>query len=76
MNPEEKVNTARGCHVSHSRRMREKLDVNLLADSPHDPGDQHHGGFVEGVKESDELLALGPQLLQRHPEHHGEENQA
>ena len=43
--------------------------------SPHDPGHQHHGGFVESVKEADKLLPLRPQFLQRHAKNHGEQHQ-
>ena len=43
---------------------------------PHDPGHQHHGGFVEGVEELDEDLPLLTQLSQSHAEHDGKHHQA
>lgn len=43
---------------------------------PHNPGDQDHGGIIEGVEESDEQLALGPQLPQSHTKDYSEHDQA
>lgn len=43
---------------------------------PHDPGDQHHGGVVEGVEEADEQLPLRPQLPQAHAKGDGKHHQA
>lgn len=42
---------------------------------PHDPGHQHHGGLVEGVKELDEDLSFLTQLPQSHAEHNRKHHQ-
>lgn len=39
--------------------------------SPHDPGHQHHGGFVKSTEESDEFFPLSAQLFQCYPKYHG-----
>lgn len=43
---------------------------------PHDPGDQHHGGIIEGVEEVNEQLSLRPQLPQGHTKDYGKHHQA
>ena len=43
--------------------------------SPHDPGDEHHGGLVEGVEELDEDLPFLSQLPQSHAKHNGKHHQ-
>lgn len=43
---------------------------------PHNPGDQDHGGIIEGVEETNEQLTLGPQLPQSHTKDDSEDHQA
>lgn len=42
---------------------------------PHDPGDQHHGSFIEGVKKLNEDLSFLSQLPQSHTKHDGKHYQ-
>lgn len=43
---------------------------------PHNPGDQDHGGIIEGIEETNEQLTLGPQLPQSHTKDDSEDHQA
>lgn len=43
---------------------------------PHNPRNQDHGGFVEGVEELDQDLPFGPQFPQGDSEDDGEDHQA
>lgn len=42
---------------------------------PHDPGHNHHCGFIKGIEEANEFLSLLSEYTQRHTEHHSKQHQ-
>lgn len=43
--------------------------------SPHDPGDQHHGGLIERVEELNKDLSFLSKFPQGHPKYHGKHDE-